>query len=118
MSPRAVVPADRLGVPHEDVSFTTADSLELHGWYIPSRNGAAVTAFPGRNGPQRQARMLARHGYGVLLFDRRGEGESEGEPNAWGWGGDADVKAAVEYLQRRPDVETGSPASGCRSAAR
>ena len=38
--------------------------------------------------------MLARHGYGVLLFDRRGEGESDGEPNSWGWGGDADVKAA------------------------
>jgi MYXO-CTERM domain-containing protein len=102
---RAVVPADRLGVPHEDVAFTTADGLELQGWYIPSRNGAAVIAFPGRNGSQRQARMLARHGYGVLLFDRRGEGESDGEPNSWGWGGDADVKAAIAYLQRRPDVE-------------
>ena len=102
---RAVVPADRLGVAHEDVTFTTADGLELHGWYIPSRNGAAVIAFPGRNGPQAKARMLARHGYGVLLFDRRGEGESEGEPNAWGWGGDADVKAAIAYLQQRPDVD-------------
>ena len=49
--------------------------------------------------------MLARHGYGVLLFDRRGEGESEGEPNSWGWGGDKDVKAAIDYLQRRPDVD-------------
>ena len=49
--------------------------------------------------------MLARHGYGVLLFDRRGEGESEGDPNAWGWGGDADIKAAIAYLQRRPDVD-------------
>jgi uncharacterized protein len=102
---RAVVPPDRLGVAHEDVTFTTADGLELEGWYIPSRNGAAVIAFPGRNGPQEKARMLARHGYGVLLFDRRGEGRSEGEPNAWGWGGDADVKAAIDYLQRRPDVD-------------
>jgi dienelactone hydrolase len=102
---RAVVPPDRLGVAHEDVTFTTADGLELEGWYIPSRNGAAVIAFPGRNGPQAKARMLARHGYGVLLFDRRGEGRSEGEPNAWGWGGEADVKAAIAYLQRRPDVD-------------
>jgi hypothetical protein len=102
---RAVVPADRLGVAHEDVSFTTADGLELHGWYVPSRNGAAVISFPGRNGSQKQARMLARHGYGVLLFDRRGEGESDGEPNSWGWGGDADVKAAIAYLQGRPDVD-------------
>jgi uncharacterized protein len=102
---RAIVPADRLGVPHEDVRFETADGLELEGWYIPSRNGAAVIAFPGRNGSQKQARMLARHGYGVLLFDRRGEGRSEGTPNSWGWGGDADAKAAIEYLQRRPDVD-------------
>ena len=49
--------------------------------------------------------MLARHGYGVLLFDRRGEGDSDGEPNGWGWGGEADVKAAIAYLQRRPDVD-------------
>jgi dienelactone hydrolase len=102
---RAVVPENRLGVAHENVKFTTSDGLELEGWYIPSRNGAAVISFPGRNGPQRQARMLARHGYGVLLFDRRGEGRSEGQPNAWGWGGDADVKAAIAYLQRRPDVD-------------
>src|SRR5688572_1081904 len=44
---RAVVPADRLGVAHEDVRFTTADGLELEGWYIPSSNGAAVISFPG-----------------------------------------------------------------------
>jgi hypothetical protein len=104
---RAVVPPNHLGVPYEDVKFGTSDGLELEGWYVPSKNGAAVIAFPGRNGPQAKTRMLARHGYGVLLFDRRGEGKSEGEPNSWGWGGDADVKAAIAYLQRRPDVDPG-----------
>jgi uncharacterized protein len=102
---RAVVPPDQLGVAHENVSFETADGLRLEGWYIPSRNGAAVISFPGRSGTQKPARVLARHGYGVLLFDRRGEGVSEGRPNAWGWGGEADIKAAVAYLQRRPDVD-------------
>jgi uncharacterized protein len=98
--------ADRnLGAPHEDVAFTTSDGLELRGWYVPSRNGAAVVAFPGRKGPQRQARMLVRHGYGVLLFDRRGEGASDGDPNAFGWAMDRDLKAAAAFLQRRPDVE-------------
>jgi dienelactone hydrolase len=102
---RGFVPTPELGAPYEDVSFTTSDGLELRGWYIPSKNRAAVIAFPGRSGPQRPARMLARHGYGVLLFDRRGEGESEGDPNVFGWKGERDVRAAVEFLRRRPDVD-------------
>ena len=102
---RAFVPPDVVGAAHEDVSFTTTDGLRLRGWYVPSRNGAAVISFPGRAGSQKPARMLARHGYGVLLFDRRGEGESDGDPNGWGWAGYRDVDAAVRYLQRRADVD-------------
>jgi uncharacterized protein len=104
-SARAFVPAYSVGAPHEEVTFRTADGLRLHGWYVPSKNGAAVITFPGRKGTQAPARVLARHGYGVLLFDRRGEGESEGDPNAWGWAGYRDVAAAVRFLQGRPDVE-------------
>jgi len=104
---RAFVPVDRVGAAHENVTFTTADGLRLRGWYVPSKNGAAVISFPGRKGSQKPARLLAQHGYGVLLFDRRGEGESDGDPNAWGWAGYRDVDAAVAFLQRRPDVEQG-----------
>ena len=89
------------------MSLTTSDGLRLAGWYVPSRNGAAVIAFPGRTGPVRHARMLARHGYGVLLLDRRGEGASEGDYNARGWGGEPDLRAAIAYLRRRPDVRDG-----------
>jgi hypothetical protein len=102
---RGFVPTPELGTAYEEVSFETSDGLELRGWYIPSRNRAAVIAFPGRSGPQRPARMLARHGYGVLLFDRRGEGESEGDPNVFGWKGERDVRAAVEFLRARADVD-------------
>ena len=102
---RAVVPEADLGAPVTDVSFSTDDGLELQGWYVPSRNRAAVIAFPGRKGPQRAARMLIRHGYGVLLFDRRGEGDSDGDPNAVGWNGDRDIKAAIAFLRKRPDVD-------------
>ena len=66
----------------------TSDGVKLAGWYVPSRNGAAVIAFPGRSGPLEHARMLARHGYGVLMLDMRGQGESEGDPNAFGWQGE------------------------------
>jgi fermentation-respiration switch protein FrsA (DUF1100 family) len=64
-----------------------------------------VISFPGRKGPQKPARLLAKHGYGVLLFDRRGEGESEGDPNTLGWRGTRDVKAALAYLKSKSDVD-------------
>ena len=41
----------------------------------------------------------------MLLFDRRGEGESEGDPNLFGWQGERDIHAAVAFLQGRPDVD-------------
>lgn len=104
---RAPVEPVDLGRPYIDVSLTTSDGLQLAGLYVPSRNGAAVIAFPGRKGPVHHARMLARHGYGVLLLDRRGEGESEGDFNARGWGGEPDLRAAVAYLRQRPDVHGG-----------
>lgn len=103
----ATVPSAHLGAPHENVTLTTSDGLQLSGWYVPSRNGAAVIAFPGRHGPQRHTRMLVRHGYGVLLFDRRGEGESDGDSNLFGWGGEKDIYAAIDFLENRPDVDPG-----------
>lgn len=104
---RAEVPAADLGADYENVTLSTSDGLHLRGWYVPSRNGAAVIAFPGRKGPQAQARMLVRNGYGVLLFDRRGEGASDGDPNSLGWGGARDLHAALDYLEQRPDVDPG-----------
>ncbi len=104
---RATVPTANLGAPYDEVEFTTTDGLRLKGWYIRSRNGAAVISFPGRASSQKRAKLLARHGYGVLLFDRRGEGESEGDPNTFGWQGERDIHAAVAFLQRQPDVDPG-----------
>jgi len=102
---RAYVPTPQLGTAYEDVSFTTSDGLRLEGWYVPTKNGATVIVIPGRKGPQKPARMLAGHGYGVLLFDRRGEGESEGDPNGLGWAGTRDVEAAIAFLRERPEVD-------------
>ncbi len=102
---RAYVPTPELGTAYEDVSFTTSDGLRLEGWYVPTKNGATVIVIPGRKGPQKPARMLAEHGYGVLLFDRRGEGESEGDPNGLGWAGTRDVEAAIAFLRARPEVD-------------
>jgi hypothetical protein len=102
---RSPVTAVDLGAPYERVTLRTYDGLKLAAWYVPSRDGAAVIAFPGRSQPVPHARMLVRHGFGVPLLDRRGEGASEGDYNAFGWGGEADVAAAVGFLRGRSDVD-------------
>jgi uncharacterized protein len=102
---RGDVPTANLGAAHEDVKLETSDGLELEGWYVPSKNRAAVIVFPGRSGTRKQARMLVRHGYGVLLYDRRGEGHSDGDPNGWGWDFDKDIRAGIAFLKQRADVD-------------
>jgi fermentation-respiration switch protein FrsA (DUF1100 family) len=105
--PRAhVQPAD-LGRSYEEVTLRTSDGLELAAWYVPSRKGAAVISYPTRQGKLAQARMLVRHGYGVLLLDARGYDGSEGDPNLFGWDDAKDIDAAVAWLQSRPDVNDG-----------
>ncbi|HWN21039.1 MAG TPA: prolyl oligopeptidase family serine peptidase [Gaiellaceae bacterium] len=95
-------PADPIGVPHETVKVTTSDGLDLTATYVPSKNRAAIVVFPGASAVK-EARMLVRNGYGVLLLDPRGQGGSEGDLVRWA--GDRDLIAGAEYLQRRPDVD-------------
>ena len=94
--------APDLTVPSERVTVTTSDSLDLAATYIPSKNGAAVIVFPGAT-RVKEARMIARHGYGVLLLEPRGQGASEGDTVRWA--GDRDLHAGVNYLQSRRDVD-------------
>jgi len=104
----AVIVPDSLG-PLLPVTLTTADRLTLRGWYVPSRNGAAVVLGHG-HGAQRgqlafEARALARRGFGVLLFDWRGHGESDGAGTTWGVSEQLDLESAIDWLSRRPDVD-------------
>jgi dienelactone hydrolase/uncharacterized membrane protein HdeD (DUF308 family) len=112
----AIVPTHKyrepIGAPprgYEAVGFESSDGLRLAGWYAPSENGAAVVLVHGgggdRTGPLEHAELLRRHGYGVLLYDSRGRGESDGTPNAWGWGWEKDVEAALAFLGARDDVD-------------
>jgi uncharacterized protein len=96
---------------YADVTFRASDGLELAGWYRPSRNGAAVVLVHGgggdRTGAVAHAEMLARHGYGVLVYDARGRGVSEGSPNGYGWDWGKDVAGALTFLEGRDDVQPG-----------
>jgi uncharacterized protein len=105
--PRQAVSSPELGRPYQRATVRTSDGLALAGWYVRSRNGAAVISYPTRKGKLPQARMLLRHGYGVLLVDARGYDGSDGSPNMFGWGETKDIDAAVEWLRRQPDVRDG-----------
>jgi uncharacterized protein len=104
----ATTPAD-VGMPYRDVEFQTADGVMLSGWYVPSANGAAVVVLHGagstRSSVLDHAVVLARHGYGVLLFDGRGHGRSGGRAMDFGWYGDEDIAAATALLKGQPEVD-------------
>lgn len=103
-------PADR-GLDYQDVTFDAADGVELAGWYVPSENGAAVVLLHGASGTRSkvldQAVVLAENGYGVLLVDARGHGESDGRAMEFGWYGERDVEGAVDFLADQADVVDG-----------
>jgi len=85
------------------------EEIRLAGWYMPSENGAAVILLHGygnnRLEMKSRADVLARYGYGVLLYDLRGHGESGGDQRAFGWQDVEDVKIALEFLSQREDVD-------------
>lgn len=104
----AATPGD-VGMRYHDVDLRTADGVTLSGWYVPSTNGAAVALLHGagstRSNVLDHAVVLARHGYGVLLFDARGHGRSGGRAMDFGWYGDDDIAAAVTFLEDQSDVD-------------
>lgn len=104
----AVTPAVR-GLVYTNVTFLTVDGVRLSGWYIPTTNRAAVVLMPGagstRTATLAQAAVLARHGYGALMIDPRGQGRSGGHAMDIGWYGDRDLAAAVSFLQHQPGVD-------------
>jgi alpha/beta superfamily hydrolase len=96
---------------YQTVGFTASDGVDLEGWYRRSENGASVLMLSGGGGNRRStlrhAEMLVRHGYGVLVYDPRGSGNSEGTVNSYGWGWEKDAAAALDFLAERDDVEPG-----------
>jgi alpha-beta hydrolase superfamily lysophospholipase len=106
--PVSASPAE-LGPDWESVTLTTGDGVRLAGWYVPSRNRAAIVVVHGHGRNRTQlidhVLELTEHGYGVLASDLRAHGESSGDRFAPGGDSDLDVLAAVRYLHSRDDVD-------------
>lgn len=84
-------------------------SGEVRGWYAASRNRAAVIFAHGMESDRRallaEARCLVHSGFGVLMLDLPGWGESAGRAT---WDGPeiAALRAGVDWLASRPDVDS------------
>jgi pimeloyl-ACP methyl ester carboxylesterase len=110
---RAVSPADE-GLPYEDVSFRNADGLALRGWYLPppaegSGRAPAIAYGHGNASDRRDWLPIAvgvhDAGFAQLLFDFTGRGESDGDVISLGAHEPGDLRAALDALAARPEVD-------------
>jgi dipeptidyl aminopeptidase/acylaminoacyl peptidase len=95
-----------LGIPYEDVEFSTPDGVTLRGWWL-DRPGAprTVITLAGHHGVRSDTlgigAALWRRGANVLLFDFRGRGGSEWHINTLGYYETTDALTAIEWAHAR-----------------
>ncbi len=93
------------GLAYQDVWFPDAQGLVLRGWWIAGgRTATIVMVHPwGTNRAHLLDRVGYLHaaGYGLLLFDLAGHGESGGDTSSFDWLNGDDVRAAVAYTRSR-----------------
>ena len=78
-----------VGVPAQDIYFTSEDGVKLHGWFIPAPKAVATVLWFHGNAGNISHRLdniqrLARLNLNIFIFDYRGYGRSEGEPDEQG----------------------------------
>lgn len=95
--------------PHQEISFNSADSTKLVGWYFPAKDSArgTVVHYHGSDGnityTARNLMWLVDAGNNLFAFDYRGYGRSEGSPSREGLV--ADSRAAYRLVRSMPDVD-------------
>jgi uncharacterized protein len=91
----------QIGLKFEEVRITTADRVDLHGWYVAAPAGAPAVLLCHGNAGNIAHRLdwleiFCGMGFAVLLFDYRGFGRSSGTPTEQGTY--LDAQAAWDYL--------------------
>lgn len=102
---------EECGVVVEEVTIS-GPSGNLAAWYLPATNGCTLICCHGIHDNRGQwirqmARLHARGGYGALMFDFCGHGESEGDLVTYGAREAEEIGAMIAYLRARGDVELG-----------
>jgi alpha-beta hydrolase superfamily lysophospholipase len=100
----------RLGLTFEEVTFKTADGLDLYGWFMPAKGPALGTVLQLHGNAENISTHFAslawmpERGFNVFIFDYRGYGASEGEPTLEG--AQRDIDAAMQTLLARKDLDS------------
>lgn len=104
-------PLDLGAATYEDIQVQTDDSILLSGWYVPPEEipGPLIVLLHGARGDRLgtawHARQIIEAGYGVLMYDQRGTGESTGDRVYLGWMQAGDLLSVLDYLESRPEVD-------------
>lgn len=98
-----------VGLQAEDIRIP-GPSGQLAAWYLPARNGCMLVCCHGINDNRGQwlsqvADLHQRSGYGALLFDFAGHGDSDGNMVTYGVREAREVAAVLAYLRKRGDVD-------------
>jgi alpha-beta hydrolase superfamily lysophospholipase len=104
-----VATPNKLGLTFQEVTFKTADGLELYGWFMPAQGPALGTVLQLHGNAENISTHFAslawmpERGFNVFIFDYRGYGASEGEPTLAGT--QVDIDAAMQTLLARKDID-------------
>ncbi len=90
----------------EDVSFRSADGVELRGWWVPAAEPrGSVVMVHGLNRSRiemiRRVPFVHEAGWNALVFDLRHHGESGGRATTFGAKEKQDVEAAAQLARTR-----------------
>ncbi|MGZ6365516.1 MAG: alpha/beta hydrolase [Ktedonobacteraceae bacterium] len=107
-----------LGLQYKDVTFPSRyDNLQIKGWFIPGIlpngkltsqrtilivHGIDTNRVDPHAGVLNLCSYLAHHGFAILAFDLRGNGESPAAPRSFGLYEQRDVLGAVDFLHSGP----------------
>lgn len=102
------LPLGQAGVPGlREVQIFNGDDA-IGAWYAPTRTGPSIILTHGAGGDRTQllaeARALAEHGFGVLLFDWPGHGTSAGRVN-WHDRERSSLVAALDWLVKQAETD-------------
>ncbi|HUT32053.1 MAG TPA: alpha/beta hydrolase, partial [Planctomycetota bacterium] len=93
-----------LGLSYEEVKLQASGGIELSAWFIPCEGSRGTVLFCHGNAGNIShrlhiIRMFHDLGFGMLIFDYRGYGQSQGSPTEHGTY--LDAQAAWDYLVER-----------------